>query len=57
MKLDEITKVHQTSNVTEANEHLARGFRILKILSTKITTSDGEFIQPTYVLGLTEEKK
>jgi|ETNvirnome_2_300_1030623.scaffolds.fasta_scaffold22028_2 hypothetical protein len=56
MKLNEIKNIVQTSTPIEVNEYLARGYEIIRIFSTKVTTDNGEFIQPTYVLGLKNEK-
>tara|TARA_Y100000296_G_scaffold76833_1_gene97829 strand:- start:1485 stop:1655 length:171 start_codon:yes stop_codon:yes gene_type:complete len=56
MKLNEITSIRQTSTEKEVNEYLAKGYRIIKIFSTKVTTDSGEFVQPTYVLGLGKEE-
>jgi len=55
MKLNEIRQIKQTSSETEVNEHLSKGYEIIKIFSTKISTEHGEFIQPSYVLGLKKE--
>lgn len=52
MKLNEISRIKQTSEEREVNEHLAKGYEVIKVFSSKITTESGEFIQPTYVLGL-----
>jgi len=56
MKLEGITKIKQTSTESEVNEYLAKGYRIFKVFSTKITTDQGEFVQPTYILGLGKEE-
>lgn len=55
MKLDEINQLRQTISETEANELLAKGYRIIKIFSTKTSTEYGDEIKPTYVLGLKKE--
>ena len=56
MKLDEITKVKQTSDEDEVNEYLGKGYKVLKILSSRVATeSGGEEIKPVYVLGLAKE--
>jgi hypothetical protein len=56
MKLDEITKVKQTIDENEVNEYLAKGYRIIKILSSRISNQfGGEEIKPVYVLGLIRE--
>ena len=56
MKLDEVTKVAQVTNVNEVNELLAKGYRIIKIFSTKTNDEQGlETIKPTYIVGLRKE--
>lgn len=52
MKLDEINKIKQTTEESVVNEFLAKGYRIIKIFSTKVTFDGGETVQPSYVLGL-----
>lgn len=56
MKIDEINKIRQTAEESEVNEYLAKGYRIVKIFSGKVTTDGQEFIQPVYVLGIGREK-
>lgn len=55
MKLDDVTKVKQTNNENEVNDLLAKGYRILKILSNRISTPMGDEIKPIYILGLVKE--
>lgn len=55
MKTDEITKIKQTSNQEEVNEYLAKGYKIIKIFSTKTTVDSVEVVEPTYILGLKKE--
>ena len=55
MKLEEINKIKQTADQNEVNECLAKGYRIIKIFSGKVTNDGQEFIQPVYVLGLGKE--
>ncbi len=52
MKIDEIRQVKQTVDADEANEYLAKGYRIIKIFSSKVTTEGSEQVMPMYVLGL-----
>ena len=52
MKLDEVTAVYQTSDMKEVNEHLAKGYRIIKIISSKKVEGCEEVVQPCYVLAL-----
>jgi len=55
MKLDEINQIKQTADQNEVNEHLSKGYKIIKIFSGKVTENGSEFIQPVYVLGLGKE--
>lgn len=57
MKTDEVTKIKQTNDEQEVNDYLARGYRILKILSSRISNQfGGEEIRPVYILGLGKEE-
>lgn len=56
MKLEAINKIRQTAEENEVNECLAKGYRIIKIFSGKVSTEAGEFIQPVYVLGIGKEE-
>lgn len=52
MKMDEITQLNETTSMEKANEFLAKGYRIIKILSTKIVDINGnEIIRPVYILA------
>lgn len=52
MKLDEVTQVKTLKVETEVNEYLSKGYRIIKILSTKTSTDFSDEIQPVFILGL-----
>ncbi len=52
MKTDEITRIKTSKVEDEVNEYLAKGYRIIKILSTKTSTDFGDEIQPVFILGL-----
>jgi len=52
MKLDEVTKIKQTSDENVVNDFLSRGYRIIKIFSTKTTVDGQEFVNPVHILGL-----
>ena len=52
MKLDEITKIKNLTDENEVNEYLAKGYVIIKILSTKNSSDFGDEIKPTFILGL-----
>ncbi len=56
MKTDEINKIEQTYNQDKVNELLAKGYKIVKIFSTKSSVDDAEEIRPCYVMGLGTEK-
>jgi hypothetical protein len=52
MKIDEITQIKTSKEEIEVNEYLAKGYRIIKILSTKKSTDFGDEITPVFILGL-----
>ena len=52
MKLDEVTQLKQTYDEVEVNELLAKGFKIIKIFSTKVKNEDFDEVKPCYILGL-----
>lgn len=56
MKLEEVTKIKETTDQNEVNEFLAKGYKILKIISSKTSTPLGEEIRPIYILGLKKER-
>jgi hypothetical protein len=51
MKLEDITEIVQTRDQDVVNHLLAKGYKIIRILSTKYTTNEGEFVRPCYILG------
>ena len=51
MKLQEVAKVKVFYDEDNTNIHLERGFRILKILSSKRVNGVGETVVPCFVLG------
>gem|GEM_PF-6766775 len=55
MKLDEVNKIKNITEENEVNEYLAKGYRILKILSTKSSSEFSDEIKPTFILGLKRE--
>lgn len=57
MKLDEITKIKNLTNEDEVNEYLAKGYVIIKILSTKNSSDFGDEIKPTFILGLLRKEE
>jgi hypothetical protein len=56
MKLEDITKVVQTTSTSEVNQLLSGGFRLIKILSTKTRYGDNESILPMYILASTKKE-
>jgi len=52
MKLEDIGQIKIIDVEKEVNEHLARGFRMVKIYSVKETTEIGETVKPMFILGL-----
>jgi len=56
MKLESVTKIKQSYNEEEINELLAKGYRIIKIFSTKIQTQEIEEVKPCYILGLGSDR-
>lgn len=55
MKTEDIKRIEQTTSKDEANEYLAKGYKIVRIFSTKKKMGDSETIEPMYVLGLVGE--
>ena len=55
MKMDEVNKIEQTYSKDKVNELLAKGYKIMKIFSTKSSVEDNEEIKPCYVMGLGKE--
>ncbi len=45
MKMDEVNKIEQTYNKDKVNELLAKGYKIMKIFSTKSSVEDNEEIK------------
>ena len=56
MKLEEITNIKTLNEEKEVNEYLAKGYRIIKILSTKHSSDFGDEIKPIFILGLIQSK-
>jgi len=52
MKLEEINSLKQVYEENEVNELLAKGYRLIKIFSTKAKKEDSDEVKPCYVLGL-----
>lgn len=54
MKIEEITEIRQTGEVTQVNKLLKEGFKIIRIFNARIKTLECETIAPIYVLGRIE---
>lgn len=55
MKMEEIRKIKISYDEAEINELLAKGYVIMKVLSSKTTKDNGENILPIFILGLAKE--
>lgn len=55
VKFEDVTQVKITTSETEINQLLAKGYRILKILSSRSVVGDKEVVQPIFTLGLSKE--
>lgn len=55
MKIDDVTKIKNLTDEKEINEYLAKGYKIIKIFSMKISNEFGEEVKPVFVLGLAKE--
>ncbi len=51
MGFDKIKEIKELYSDLEVNTFLKKGFRLLKILSTRKATNDFEEIKPCYILG------
>ena len=51
MKLENVIKVFQNTDIDAINEKLSQGYRILKIISSKMIIDNSEEVLPMYVLG------
>lgn len=52
MKLEEVRGIKMSTSEAEINLLLAKGYQILKILSTKAVSGDREVVVPTFILGV-----
>lgn len=52
MKIEEVNKIKQSYDESEVNEYLAKGYKIIKIFSTKVRSDEYDEVKPCYVLGL-----
>ncbi len=52
MKLDEVSKIVQTTSWEDVNNYLAKGYKIIKIFSIKKRAELTDEVMPCYILGL-----
>jgi len=52
-----IKQIKQSVDPEEVNEYLSKGFRIVKIISSKIKTEQIEEIKPCYILAVGDDVK
>lgn len=52
MKLEDIKQVKISMDEELINQYLAKGYKILKIISSKRTEGERDSIQPCFILGL-----
>jgi hypothetical protein len=57
VRFEDITQVKITTSETEINELLSKGYRIIKILSSRSVVGDKEVMMPIFTLGLSKEEK
>ena len=55
MSLENVRRIRETYDESEVNEYLSRGFRLVKILSSRKQVGGCEEVKPVYVLALFEE--
>lgn len=55
MKLEDVKNIKQTRNADEVNELLDRGYKLIKILSSKQSTGGTDEIAPIYIVALFKE--
>jgi len=51
MKLEEINKIEQETNIDVVNDLLNKGYRIIKVFHQHVETQDGVQSYPVYILG------
>ena len=56
MAFEKIQKIKQTYLEEEVNEYLAKGYHIIKILSSKTRLNDSDVVQPIFILGLSKNE-
>lgn len=56
MKLSDVRRIEQTHDVDRVNNLLNKGYRLIKILSSRTVDNNCEEIRPIYILGIVEEE-
>ena len=56
MKLEDVTKIKNCYDDKETNMYLDKGYKLLRILSSKTINDTGETVTPVCVLGLKKKK-
>lgn len=51
MQLSDVKLIKETYSDEEVNEFLGKGYELLKIISSRIASSDIDEIKPCYILG------
>lgn len=54
MKLEEVSKVKILTSEEEINNYLSKGYKIIKVFSSKIHTDQVEQILASFILGKKE---
>ncbi len=54
MKLEEVSKIKQTTNDEEVNTLLAQGYKLIKIFSSKVRINEYDEVKPCYILGISK---
>ena len=57
IKLEDVNQIKIVYNEAAVNEYLSKGYKILKIISSKVIIGEREEILPCFVLGLIKEGK
>jgi hypothetical protein len=57
IKLEDVSQIKIVYEETQVNEYLSKGYKILKIISSKIMRGEREEVLPCFVLGMIKEGK
>lgn len=56
MKIEDVTNIKNLTDEKEINEYLAKGYKLIKILSMKTSSEFGsDEVKPIFILGLSKE--